>query len=115
MREEPSQYKHAELQVCVLEPMSVHLQYALGEEEEEDGWRRLQSLQRRRLRHTSKARVGVGHRAEGILRLTPSRCGSLPSTTYPHVQRRPDPDPDPGDLHHPSPLSQGSLVYVPSF
>lgn len=33
----PSEYKHAELQVCVHKPMSVHLQCALGEEGGEEG------------------------------------------------------------------------------
>lgn len=45
----------------------------------------LQSLQRRHLRHISKARAGVGHRAEGILLPTLSRLSSsVQLLTYKH-------------------------------
>lgn len=56
---------------------------------------------------------GTGLRGSSLQHLPEMANSSLPSTTYPHIQRRADPDP--GDLQYLSPLSQGSLGCVPSF
>lgn len=54
--------------MCVLEPRRVRLQCAPGEEEGEEG-----SVS---VEEEEEAQSGSGHRAEGILPLTPSRLGS---------------------------------------
>lgn len=71
----------------------------------------------KRLRHTSKAGVGVGHRAEGILPqhlpgLAHQYNSPLTNTTYPHVQR--SRLPDPGDCAAPPRSARAHLAMTPA-